>query len=73
MDNRSFPTEITLKQFSLRSVIGKGGFGEVWKAFNIYDRKYYAMKIMSKAKILNGKSVNLIMNERYILSLLNSQ
>lgn len=71
-DNRLFPSEINLKHFSLRIVIGKGGFGEVWKALNVYDKKYYAMKVMSKAKIINCKSVKLIMDERRLLSLIES-
>ena len=31
-------------------VIGKGGFGRVWKVEMNKTRKFYAMKEMSKAK-----------------------
>jgi len=72
MDNRLMPDEVTLERFSLREVVGKGGFGEVWKALDACNKKYYAIKIMSKAKILHYNSVDLIMKERHILSLLNS-
>lgn len=72
MDNRLLPSEVTLNRFSLQYIIGKGGFGEVWKAYDNYNKNYCAIKIMSKAKILNYRSVGLIMKERHILSLLNS-
>jgi len=45
-------------------VIGKGGFGKVWKVESKKDRKLYAMKEMSKALIITKKSVNSVMNER---------
>lgn len=71
-DNRLLPNEVTLDRFTLQCIIGKGGFGEVWKAIDNYNKKHYAIKIMSKAKILSYRSVDLIMKERHILSLLNS-
>ena len=42
--------EISKSSFEFISIIGKGGFGNVWK---VYDKKYhtyYAMKEMSKKK-----------------------
>ena len=45
-------------------VIGKGGFGKVWKVESKKDRKLYAKKEMSKALIITKKSVNSVMNER---------
>jgi protein kinase A len=49
-------------------VIGKGGFGKVWKVERKKNAQLYAMKEMSKARILVKKSVNSVLNERKILS-----
>jgi serine/threonine protein kinase len=54
----------------LAYVIGKGGFGKVWKLEKKKDRKLFAMKEMSKARILAKRSVNSVMNERKILAML---
>lgn len=48
--------------------MGKGGFGRVWKVELKKTRQIYAMKIMSKAKVLAKKSVQSVMNERQLLS-----
>ena len=44
--------------------IGKGGFGKVWKVESKKSRGVYAMKEMSKIKIINKKSVSSVMNEK---------
>ena len=49
-------------------MIGKGGFGKVWKIERKKFKTMYAMKEMSKARIVNKKSVNSVMNERKLLS-----
>jgi len=49
-------------------VIGKGGFGKVWRIEKKKERKQYAMKEMSKARILAKRSVNSVLNERKILN-----
>lgn len=46
----SFITEVSKNQFSFIYVIGKGGFGKVWKVELKKSRKHYAMKEMSKSK-----------------------
>jgi len=38
------------KNFTFHYVIGKGGFGKVWKVELKKTRLFYAMKEMSKAK-----------------------
>jgi len=45
-------------------VLGRGGFGKVWKVKKKKNKLLYALKIMSKAKIVQKKSVNSVMNER---------
>jgi protein kinase A len=50
-------------------VIGKGGFGRVWKVEQKRTKRIFAMKEMEKSRILAKKSVNSVMNERKLLSL----
>ena len=53
--------------YNLIKVIGKGGFGRVWKVDLKKTKQVYALKIMSKAKVLAKKSVQSVMNERQLL------
>ncbi|CAD8052785.1 unnamed protein product [Paramecium sonneborni] len=59
--------EINRNSFKYHYILGKGGFGKVWKVELIKARKLYAMKEMSKAKVMAKKSVNSVMNERLLL------
>lgn len=49
-------------------IIGKGGFGKVWVVTLHNQKTYYALKEMSKARILYKKSVSSVLNERNILA-----
>lgn len=49
-------------------MIGRGGFGKVWKVQNLKQKKFFAMKEMSKARIICKRSVNSVMNEKKFLS-----
>ena len=64
---------INKSHFQSHYVIGKGGFGRVWRVEKKKDRKQYAMKEMSKARILSKRSVNSVLNERKILNQLRHQ
>ncbi|NXR12820.1 KKCC1 kinase, partial [Semnornis frantzii] len=43
---------VQLNQYKLQSEIGKGSYGVVKLAYNESDDKYYAMKVLSKKKLL---------------------
>ena len=49
-------------------MIGRGGFGKVWKVELRREKKLFAMKEMSKARIISKRSVNSVMNEKKFLS-----
>ena len=52
-------------------MIGRGGFGKVWKVLLKKTQKLYALKEMSKVKIIDRKSEKSIKNERNFLSFLH--
>ena len=58
--------------FEFITVIGKGGFGKVWKVQYKKTEEYFALKEMSKRKILDKKSEKSINSERKFLSILNN-
>ena len=57
--------------FKFLYVIGKGGFGKVWKIQSKKTKIIYALKEMSKLKIIDKKSEKSINSEREFLSKLN--
>lgn len=59
---------ITKNHFLYYYAIGKGGFGKVWKVEKKKSKELYAMKEMSKARIISKRSVKSVMNERMILA-----
>ncbi|CAD8209176.1 unnamed protein product [Paramecium octaurelia] len=64
----NLPPEIVGRQhFKFLYVIGKGGFGRVWKVEMKKNKKMYALKEMAKAKIIQKRSVNSVLNEKYLL------
>ena len=62
---------VNKNSFEYLSIIGKGGFGKVWKVLMHKTQKQYALKEMSKAKIIDKRSENSIKFERDLLSRIN--
>lgn len=59
---------ICKSHFKFQFVIGKGGYGKVWKVKMKKNREAFAMKEMSKTKVISKKSVASVINERRLLS-----
>ncbi len=59
---------LDIHSFDLLSVIGKGGFGKVWRVRYKQNCKEFAMKEMSKARIIEQNCVSSILEEREILA-----
>ncbi|CAD8135360.1 unnamed protein product [Paramecium octaurelia] len=67
-------SQMTLNNFELISVVGQGGFGKVYKARLIKTRNLVvALKVMSKVRVIQKKSVSSVMNELQILSTLRHE
>lgn len=49
-------------------IVGRGGFGKVWKVYLKKNKKVYAMKEMLKAKVIDKKSERSIKYERDLLA-----
>ncbi|CAG9315100.1 unnamed protein product [Blepharisma stoltei] len=61
-------TSIHKAMFNFKYIIGRGGFGKVWKVELKRSKTTYAMKEMQKLKIVSKKSVYSVMNEMKLLS-----
>ena len=57
--------------FEFLFIIGKGGFGKVWRVREKKTKELYALKEMSKTKIIDKKSEKSINGEREFLSYLH--
>ena len=67
-DNKSY---INKNMFQFNYIIGKGGFGKVWRVKYKKTKEIFALKEMSKRKIIDKKSEKSINNERIFLSKLH--
>ena len=60
--------EVTKNHFLFHYMIGRGGFGKVWKVEKKKEKKLFAMKEMHKGRIISKRSVNSVMNEKKFLT-----
>ena len=75
MGNKAFASifidsKLTRLDFSFHYALGKGGFGKVWLVSFRNDKNLYALKEMQKLRIVSKRSVDLVMNEQRLLSLI---
>lgn len=63
----------TKNEFEKIGILGRGAFGIVYAYKNKDTNKLYAVKSINKRRLQVSNSVNSIMNERNILSLLNNK
>ena len=62
---------ITKSSFEFIGIIGRGGFGKVWRVLYKKTKQIYAMKKMSKCKIIDKRSERSVKAERDLLSIMN--
>ena len=55
-------------KFEFKHIIGKGGFGKVWKVIEKKTRLIYALKEMQKVKVIDKRSEKAIKYERELLA-----
>lgn len=48
--------------FQQLQIVGKGGFGKVWRVLELKTKKIFALKIIDKAKVITKKSVSSVIN-----------
>uniref|UniRef100_A0A667XXV9 G protein-coupled receptor kinase n=1 Tax=Myripristis murdjan TaxID=586833 RepID=A0A667XXV9_9TELE len=66
------PLQLTMNDFSVHRIIGRGGFGEVYGCRKADTGKMYAMKCLDKKRIKMKQGETLALNERIMLSLVST-
>lgn len=65
-------TTLKKSSFKFHMIIGRGGFGKVWVVTLKDKKKYFALKQMSKTRIILKKSIKSVLNEKKILTTLKN-
>ena len=64
--------QLTMNDFSVHRIIGRGGFGDVYGCRKADTGKMYAMKCLDKKRIKMKQGETLALNERIMLSLVST-
>ncbi|XP_070508452.1 G protein-coupled receptor kinase 1 [Chironomus tepperi] len=70
--NLELNLKLTMNDFSVLRIIGRGGFGEVYGCRKVDTGKMYAMKCLDKKRIKMKQGETLALNERTMLSLVST-
>ncbi|KAL7078637.1 hypothetical protein ACQ4LE_002080 [Meloidogyne hapla] len=70
--NLELNMNLTMNDFSVHRIIGRGGFGEVYGCRKADTGKMYAMKCLDKKRIKLKQGETLALNERIMLSLVST-
>ena len=65
--------QLTMNDFSVHRIIGRGGFGEVYGCRKADTGKMYAMKCLDKKRIKMKQGESLALNERIMLSSVSNE
>lgn len=71
--NYELNIQLTMNDFSVHRIIGRGGFGEVYGCRKADTGKMYAMKCLDKKRIKLKQGESLALNERVMLSAVSNQ
>lgn len=70
--NLELNLHLTMNDFSVHRIIGRGGFGEVYGCRKADTGKMYALKSLDKKRIKLKQGETLALNERIMLSMVNN-
>ena len=70
-NDQFYETKVSKSSFEYISIIGRGGFGKVWKVIYKKNKAKFALKEMSKTKIIDKRSEKSVKFERDLLSTIN--
>ena len=70
-NDKIYEAKVSKSSFEYISIIGKGWFGKVWKVIYKKYKNQYALKEMSKTKIIDKRSEKSVKFERDLLSTMN--
>ncbi|CAD8206514.1 unnamed protein product [Paramecium octaurelia] len=71
-EERDFPESsiLSVHNFEFIEVLWQGRYGKIWKVRSRKSQRLFALKVMSKAKIISNKNVNSVLNEKILFCLL---